>query len=207
MLAPLLEDLCGFGNRRDLPTVVQAAIAHAQFELIHPFADGNGRVGRCLIHVLLRRRGLAETYVPPVSLVLEARKDAYIAGLRAFEADRIEDWVATFSRATRDAVSEAKRFTEEVEAVQQMWLEQAGRPRKGSAARAIITNLPAHPVIDGATAREIARSSEAAALRALNKLERASVLKRRDNPRRGRSWEAPELFELVRGFEERLTAA
>jgi Fic family protein len=207
LLAPLLLDLCEFANRTDLPAVVQAAIAHAQFELIHPFADGNGRVGRCLIHALLRRRGLAENYVPPVSLVLGARRDAYIAGLRAFEADRIGDWVAMFSQATRDAVSQAKRFTDEVEAVQQKWLEEAGRPRRNSAARAILAYLPAYPVIDGTTARRITGSSEAAALRALNGLERAGVLKRRDNRQRSRSWEAPELFELVRSFEERLTVA
>jgi Fic family protein len=55
----LMNDLVAFMNRTDLPPVVQAAIAHAQFETIHPFADGNGRVGRALIHVVLRRRGLA----------------------------------------------------------------------------------------------------------------------------------------------------
>src|SRR5439155_1398021 len=64
----LMDDLCAFVNRADLPAVVQAAVAHAQFETIHPFADGNGRVGRALIHVVLRRRGLAPRYVPPVSL-------------------------------------------------------------------------------------------------------------------------------------------
>jgi Fic family protein len=68
----LMGDLVAFINREDLPPVVQAAIAHAQFETIHPFADGNGRVGRALIHVVLRRRGLAPRYVPPVSLVLAA---------------------------------------------------------------------------------------------------------------------------------------
>ena len=71
----LTSDLCEFMNRDDLSPVAQAAIAHAQFETIHPFGDGNGRVGRCLIHVIFRRRGLTPSYVPPVSLVLGARKD------------------------------------------------------------------------------------------------------------------------------------
>ena len=60
----LMDDLVAFMNRTDLPPVVQAAIAHAQFETIHPFADGNGRVGRALIHVVLRRRGLAPALRP-----------------------------------------------------------------------------------------------------------------------------------------------
>jgi len=72
LVPDLLDDLCAFCNREDVPASVQAGIAHAQFETIHPFADGNGRVGRALIHVVLRRRALAPRYVPPVSLVLAA---------------------------------------------------------------------------------------------------------------------------------------
>jgi fido (protein-threonine AMPylation protein) len=55
----LMEDLCAFCNADDLPAVAQAAIAHAQFETIHPFVDGNGRTGRAIIHLVLRRRGPA----------------------------------------------------------------------------------------------------------------------------------------------------
>jgi hypothetical protein len=69
-VAGLIEDLCAFANDDSLPAVAQAAIAHAQFETIHPFVDGNGRTGRALIHVILRRRGLASRILPPVSLVL-----------------------------------------------------------------------------------------------------------------------------------------
>ena len=61
----LLDDLVAFSNLDDLPAIAQAAIAHAQFETIHPFGDGNGRAGRCLIHVVLRRRGLTPLFVPP----------------------------------------------------------------------------------------------------------------------------------------------
>jgi Fic family protein len=69
-LSGLLEDLCQFCNSDDIPAVAQAAIAHAQFETIHSFVDGNGRTGRALIHLVLRRRGLATRVLPPVSLVL-----------------------------------------------------------------------------------------------------------------------------------------
>jgi Fic family protein len=74
----LLEDLCVFASGEDLPAVVQAAIAHAQFETIHPFVDGNGRTGRALIHVILRRRGLAPRVLPPVSLVLATWSQDYV---------------------------------------------------------------------------------------------------------------------------------
>lgn len=79
----LLEDLIAFCNEDSLPAVAQAAIAHAQFETIHPFVDGNGRAGRALVHVVLRRRGLAPRVLPPVSLVLATWPDEYVAGLSA----------------------------------------------------------------------------------------------------------------------------
>jgi len=71
----LLDDLCQFCNSDDIPAVAQAAIAHAQFDTIHPFVDGNGRTGRALIHLVLRRRGLATRVLPPVSLVLATWAD------------------------------------------------------------------------------------------------------------------------------------
>src|SRR5438094_3590381 len=83
-VSDLLADLCDAIHDDRLPPLVQAALVHAQFETIHPFADGNGRTGRALIHVVLRRRGLAPRYVPPISLVLATRARDYVAGLTAF---------------------------------------------------------------------------------------------------------------------------
>jgi Fic family protein len=76
-----LEDLCRFCDEDSLPAVAQAALAHAQFETIHPFIDGNGRTGRVLIHVILRRRGLAPVVVAPVALVLATWSRDYVNGL------------------------------------------------------------------------------------------------------------------------------
>ena len=73
-----------FCNDDTLPPLAQAALAHAQFETIHPFVDGNGRTGRALVQVILRRRGLAPAYVPPISVVLAADRAGYIGGLVAF---------------------------------------------------------------------------------------------------------------------------
>ena len=83
LVEELLEDLCEFCDDDAIPAVAQAAIAHAQFETIHPFVDGNGRTGRALIHVILRRRGLAPTFVPPISLVLATRAADYVGGPHA----------------------------------------------------------------------------------------------------------------------------
>ena len=78
----LIEDLVTFCNDNSLPAVVQAAIAPAQFETIHPFVDGNGRTGRALVHLVFRRRGIATRVLPPVSLILATWAKSYIGPLR-----------------------------------------------------------------------------------------------------------------------------
>jgi Fic family protein len=98
----LLADLCAFLNRGDLPPVAQAAIAHVQFETIHPFADGNGRVGRAVIGARLARSGICRDVVPPISLVLSGRKDDYVDALTAFRRGDDDPW---FQEATRQALN------------------------------------------------------------------------------------------------------
>jgi Fic family protein len=82
----LLDDLCAAVNDDVLPSLIQAALVHAQFETIHPFEDGNGRAGRALIHVVLKRRGVATHYVPPISALFANSRQRYIDGLTAFRA-------------------------------------------------------------------------------------------------------------------------
>jgi Fic family protein len=72
---------------------------HAQFETIHPFDDGNGRTGRTLIHVVLRRRGLTEVFVLPISVVFARDRDRYIDGLTAYRRGDVDGWVETFATA------------------------------------------------------------------------------------------------------------
>lgn len=200
----LVEDLCLFMNRDDLSPVAQAAIAHAQFELIHPFGDGNGRVGRCLIHVLFRRRLLAPNYVPPVSLVLGANKDAYIAGLQNFRADKVDRWVAQFARAVETASRNAESFSQEVADLQSDWTSRAEPMRADATARSIIEYLPSFPFITASIVEELTGRSRVAAIDGLDHLAKAGVLRRHRNQRKGDTWEAKELFALLDRFEAAL---
>ena len=200
-ISRLMDDLCDFMNRDDLPAVAQAAIAHAQFETIHPFGDGNGRVGRCLIHVLLHRRAVAPNYVPPISLVLGANKDAYIAGLTIFQRDEVEDWVAQFARAVDAASRRALKFSDAVNALQERWIERASPMRADAAARIVIAHLPAFPFITAKIVEELTGRSNQAAHTALQHLEDAGVLTRHRNRKKGDTWEAKELFALLNRFE------
>ena len=198
----LLGDLCAFVEREDLPEIAQAAVAHAQFETIHPYGDGNGRLGRCLIHLILRRRAIAAHRVPPISLVLVRSRESYVAGLTAYRAGDVDGWIRASADATYTAAQAAATFAGRVEEQEERWLDQAGRPRAGSAARIVIEHLPQHPVLDGKTVQRVAGCSDVAALRALTRLEEAGVISPVREARRNRVWECRVLFDLLNEFED-----
>ena len=202
-----VEDLCEFMNRDDVSPVAQAAIAHAQFETIHPFGDGNGRVGRCLIHVLFERRGIAPRYVPPVSLVLGANKDAYIAGLEDFRADEVDRWVAQFAHAVEIAAERGERLLGGC-------CQPSGASGSARRADAHRRHRPSHrrapSVISDhhrADCGRLTGRSSVATINGLDHLARAGILTRHRNQRKGDSWEAKELFSLLEGFEESVAMA
>jgi Fic family protein len=203
-LVSLLEDLAAFLERDDLPPVAQAAIAHAQFETIHPFIDGNGRVGRCLIHVVLRRTGVAPRFVPPVSIVMAARPTSYVAGLIDFREGRVAEWVESFANACREAAVHATALADEVATLQREWTQRAGRPRAGSAAAKLIALLPAQPIVSAPTIRAAIGTSQQQALQGLKSLEEAGVLRQISEGSYDRQFAAPELFDLVTAYEERI---
>jgi Fic family protein len=200
----LLDDLCAFCNRTDLPASIQAAIAHVQFETIHPFADGNGRVGRALILVILRRRGLAANHLPPVSLALAGEADRYVAGLTSWRSGDEDDWYAVFIDALFRAADGARQFTAQVAELQARWIDAAGNPRTASGARRLTEVLPSHPIVDVKTARELIGGSEERARLAINRLEDAGVLRETSIARRRRAWECVGLFDLLDRFERSL---
>ena len=203
----LIEDLCAFVARDDVPAIAQAAIVHAQFETIHPFADGNGRIGRCLIHVVLRQRDVAPTYVPPISLVLATDQKTYVRGLNMFREytdEAIGAWMGVFAQATRTAAREAVSFGDEIARLQAGWRERAGIKRSGTTAEKIISILPGRPVIDIKAAAEATGSVYESARAAMERLEQAGVVHEVGSRRRDRVFEARDVFDLVNGFERRL---
>jgi Fic family protein len=204
---PLLEDLCAFVNRVDLAPIVQAGIAHGQFETIHPFADGNGRVGRALIYTLLRRRGEIPRYVPPISLILAAQPKSYIAGLTGYRAGEVSSWLAQFAAATARAATEAERLADAIEQLQSAWLDDLGRPRSDAAVRQLVSALPQQPVIDVAVAQQLTGKSHVAVGKALQQLERVGILTRLNERKWGRVWECEQLFNLVDAFEKDVQTA
>jgi Fic family protein len=200
----LLDDLATFCNDDGLPPLVQAAVAHAQFETIHPFEDGNGRVGRALIQVILRRRKLAYAVVPPISIIWARDKARYLAGLTSFRTGLLDDWLEMFAVAARRAAELAAWYADRVSELQSMWrerLKRSSNPRADAAAWAIIDILPAHPVIMVSVAVAATGRTKPAVTNGIRSLEAAGILHRLSESDRNRAWEADGLLDLLVGLE------
>lgn len=201
----LLVDLCEAVNDDRLPPLVQAALVHAQFETIHPFADGNGRTGRALVHVVLRRRGVAPRYVPPISVALAAAKTRYIEGLTSFRGTEVGSWIEHFAAASARAAHLARAYLTAVAALTTQWRERLSAsptaPRKGAAAWVLIDVLPGHPMITAPVAAAATGRAKAAVYEAIEQLKSAGVLIPLSDKRRNQSWEAEGLLDLMAGME------
>jgi Fic family protein len=210
-VAPLLDDLERFIARDDMPALAHAAIAHAQFETIHPFLDGNGRVGRALVYAILRRRRLLGEYVPPISLVLNAAPRSYTSSLAAYQRRRSAERepanliVETFAQAAGIASREATVLRDDVAALQDRWREQLKGVRSDAAAWKLVDVIPGRPVLTAPSVGEILGISAPAAGRALQQLQDRRILKRLNEKRWGRGWEALELLQLIETFERRVS--
>jgi Fic family protein len=216
LVRDLLEDLCAFCNSDAMPAVAQAAIAHAQFETIHPFADGNGRTGRALIHLVLRSRGLATRVLPPVSLVLATWSDDYVDGLEATRyrgsassaaaRDGADRWTGRFAAACSRAVADASSFEQRAQQLQGAWRARLGRVRAGSAVDLLTQVLPGAPVVTAQSATGLLDRSFKAANDAIARLVEADILRQVNVGRRNRAFEAPEVIEAFTALERRLAS-
>ena len=109
-----LDDLFVFASRTDLPVLPQVAIAHAQFETIHPFTDGNGRTGRSLVHTMLRRAEVVERVTVPLSAGLLTDTAAYFASLDEYRKGDVEPIVRRLNAATFAAVSNGRMLVDDL---------------------------------------------------------------------------------------------
>jgi Fic family protein len=209
----LMEDLCAFCNTDDLPAVAQAAIAHAQFETIHPFVDGNGRTGRAIIHLVLRRRGLASRVLPPVSLVLATLARDYINGLTEFRyvgspnsaraSAGVNTWVASFAGACIRSVADATSFESRAASLEARWRERVSPVRANSAIDRLLRRLPGVPVLTAESAATLIGRTFKPANDAIQRLVQADILRQITIGRRNRAYEAPEIVEAFTDLERR----
>ena len=216
LVPELLGDLLAFCNGDALPAVVQAAIAHAQFETIHPFVDGNGRIGRVLIQAVLRRRGLTSRIIPPTSLLLATWSNEYVSGLAATRylgPPEVEDarygintWIATFAGACVRATQDASEFESRVDELKQAWYVRLGSLRRGSAAMLLLEALPGLPVLTVGSAAEAIGRSFPQTNAAVSRMVAAGILAPISLAKRNRAFEAREIIDAFSDLERQFAS-
>ncbi len=197
-----IADLVAFMSRSDIPPLVQAAVAHAQFESIHPFPDGNGRVGRALVHALLRSKGLTRNITVPVSAGLLTNTDAYFAALDAYHDGDPAPIVLRFSGASLSAIDNGRQLVRDLRGVRRRW-DEVVEARRGSTPHALAHLLVRQPVVDSPfVQRELGVSAQNVNL-AIRRLVEAGVLSEIGRAERNRKWEAREVLVALDAFAAR----
>ncbi len=204
LLDDLLADLIALANRRDLPSLLQATIAHAQFETLHPFTDGNGRIGRAMVNAILRARGTTTTVVVPIASALVARRDAYFEALDAYRSGDLEPIVGLFAFASLAASEESSVTAIRIRELPDQWLADLGRSRRGSAPLVLMDYLLAHPVLLAADAEDVLGSGTTVAYTAIERLEAAGILRPLTDRKRNQVWGASALLDELADLDARI---
>lgn len=198
----LMDDLLAFANRVDLPILAQTAITHAQFETIHPFPDGNGRVGRALIQAMLRGGLLTRNVTVPVSAGLLHDTEKYFKALNAYRSGDIDPIIRSIAEASFAAVHNGRMLVADLERVRGEWSERV-KARRDSAAHRLLDFLLRQPVVDSnSTATHLGISTVNAQL-AINRLVDAGILAQISTGKRNRIWLAKDVVSALDEFAAR----
>lgn len=197
-----IDDLLRFAQRDDVPALPQIALAHAQFETIHPFTDGNGRTGRALIQAMLRRKGLTRNVTVPVSAGLLTNTDSYFAALTAYRDGDPAPIVRRVSEAAVVAVFNGRQLVSDLHAVREEWNGKI-TARSDSAVWEIADLLLRRPVINTALLTEQLGIDSKHARRYLDPLSEAGIILETSAGPRSRVWRSPEVIAALDAFAER----
>ncbi|MCU6479366.1 Fic family protein [Arthrobacter sp. A2-55] len=198
----LMADVVAFAERTDVPVLIQAAIAHAQFETIHPFPDGNGRTGRALLQGMLRHGGLTRNVTVPVSAGLLHDTDAYFRALTDYRAGRAEAIVTAVAEASFAAIRNGRRLVDDIQAAAARW-DSRVIGRSDSSVHRVKSYLLGQPVVNARTIASELSISDVAAQKAIDRLVDAEVLTQSSTGRRNRIWQAPEILAALDAFGAR----
>lgn len=200
---PAIADLLRFADRDDIPTLAQTAIAHAQFETIHPFADGNGRTGRALVHALLTNKGLTQQVTVPVSSGLLVDTGSYFDALNEYRKGNVEPIIGQFNAAALFAVDNGRQLVSDLEATRSS-IRGRITARSDAAAWKVADQLIGQPVISSNYVAARLGISFVAAQRGIEHLEEVGVLVQPSKRARNRVWQSAEILADLDEFAARI---
>lgn len=205
-VADYLDDLLRYASRTDVEPLVQATVVHAQFESIHPFTDGNGRIGRALINAVLRRRRVTTTTVVPIASAIVADTSRYFQHLGDYRRGDLAPILDEFVTSSAIAASESRHSAGILLSLPDEWAGST-RARAGSATASILGQLLDHPVLTLESATRFIDASETALYAAFDRLEADGVLREITGRKRNRVWAASAVLDELDDLAVRIAAA
>jgi Fic family protein len=197
-----IDDLVLFMAREDVPALQHAALAHAQFETIHPFPDGNGRTGRALVHALLRKRALTRSVTVPVSAGLLVDTRGYFDALTAYREGDPARIVDAMAQACFDAVANGRVLVRELREVRARWVSSI-RARSDSSVWPLVDLVLRQPVVHTAMVQHELGISHTNAMRAIGRLVEGGALAEVGGRRRSILWPSAEVLAALDAFAAR----
>jgi Fic family protein len=195
MAAGILQYAAREDEQGELALMAQLAIAHAQFETIHPYHDGNGRTGRLLIPLLLAAEGYPPLYVS--GALLRVRQSYYDALAGVQLRGEWGAWLQLLSRAVVESCDDSIAIMQDLTALAARWEHQLGGYRSDSASRRLPRFLIGHPVVSVRQVAEGLKVSQPAANAALNNLDKAGIVSLVNHRKWGRVFKATEVLQRL----------
>ena len=199
----LVDDVVAFADGGgELDAVSRAALVHAQFEAVHPYGDGNGRLGRVLVSRVLRRGGVTIRATAPISMAIARDPGGYLSGLRLFEQGNADPWVRWFAETATRSAAATEHLVDRATRLLAQWRDRVAGLRADHTARALLDHLPAQPVLNAGDVSALVGVSERSGRTALATLTAHGILRplpdvRAERPGRARHWfAATELLDL-----------
>lgn len=199
----LMADLVAYLRRDDVPVLVQAAIGHAQFESIHGFTDGNGRIGRALVSAVLRHRGVTGHSVLPIASGLLARREEYFDALGTYRSGDPAPLIDLFSRSALAAAACSRTTMMRLSEIPVEWTTEL-RPRRGSALASLIPAFSEEPVMGLADAELRSGAGEVQTYRAIAQLDAAGFIEEITGRKRDRVWAATDVMAELDELDRRI---
>ena len=201
-VAGAIDDLVQFMGRSDVPVHVHAALAHAQFESIHPFADGNGRTGRALVQAMLRHARLTRNVTVPVSAGLLSDTAAYFDALTTYRLGDPRPIVRLFADASVRAVANGRILVDGLRETRHRWRERV-TARSDSAVWRVIDLLLRRPVVNARAIADELALDLGNVHRYIKPLLDARVLVESLDVKRNQVWRAPDVLAALDAFAAR----
>ncbi|GAA2572691.1 Fic family protein [Winogradskya consettensis] len=192
-----IQDIVDFADRDDLPVLVQVATAHAQFETIHPFVDGNGRTGRALAQAMLRSKGLVTHVTVPISAGLLTNTDTYFDALNAFREGDAGPIVHRFADAARFAAASGRTLVDNLAAQLADARDKLAGVRTHATAWAVLPRLIGQPVVNSKYLTAELAMNDVTAMRALEILVERGVLVECTGLKRNRVWQHTGILDVL----------